>query len=153
MASQQVTKMAFRVVFRMAIIQMVLLLPQKMDLKALCENVLLWWAWVWSRWPFCKWQGHAKTHHPAILRLTWARLRREKLTKMDAKKREYDITVIGEESHLAYNRVGLSTFFEHRLIENLYLNPQEWVSVAFSRAIPNCIACISLMEDFLPTFF
>lgn len=50
----------------------------------------------------------------------------EKLTKLDAKRRDYDITVIGEESHLAYNRVGLSTFFEHRLIENLYLNPREW---------------------------
>lgn len=40
---------------------------------------------------------------------------------------EYSITVIGEEPHLAYNRVGLSTFFEHRVVENLYLNPREWV--------------------------
>ena len=40
---------------------------------------------------------------------------------------QYSITVIGEEPHLAYNRVGLSTFFEHRIVENLYLNPKEWV--------------------------
>ena len=46
---------------------------------------------------------------------------------MDAKRREYDVVVIGEESHLAYNRVGLTSFFQHRKVENLYLNPQEWV--------------------------
>jgi nitrite reductase (NAD(P)H) len=47
--------------------------------------------------------------------------------KLDAKKREWDIIVIGEESHLAYNRVGLTSFFAHRKVENLYLNPKEWV--------------------------
>lgn len=46
---------------------------------------------------------------------------------MDAKRREYDIIVIGEEAHLAYNRVGLTSFFQHRKVENLYLNPREWV--------------------------
>ncbi len=51
----------------------------------------------------------------------------EKLLKMDAKRREYDIVVVGEESHLAYNRVGLTSFFQHRKAENLYLNPREWV--------------------------
>ncbi|KAK6615417.1 Nitrite reductase [Botrytis cinerea] len=50
----------------------------------------------------------------------------EKLMKLDAKKREYDIVVIGEESHLAYNRVGLTSFFQHRIVENLYLNPKTW---------------------------
>ncbi|QSZ30073.1 hypothetical protein DSL72_004593 [Monilinia vaccinii-corymbosi] len=45
---------------------------------------------------------------------------------MDAQKREYDITVIGEESHLAYNRVGLTSFFQHRTVENLYLHPASW---------------------------
>ncbi|PQE12575.1 nitrite reductase protein [Rutstroemia sp. NJR-2017a BBW] len=50
----------------------------------------------------------------------------EKLMKLDAKRREYDIIVIGEESHLAYNRVGLTSFFQHRKVENLYLNPKEW---------------------------
>lgn len=54
--------------------------------------------------------------------------RREKLMKLDAKRREYDIIVIGEEAHLAYNRVGLTSFFQHRKVENLYLNPKEWVS-------------------------
>ena len=50
----------------------------------------------------------------------------EKLIKLDAKKREYDVVVIGEEPHLAYNRVGLTSFFQHRKAENLYLNPHEW---------------------------
>ncbi|KJZ76928.1 Nitrite reductase [Hirsutella minnesotensis 3608] len=38
----------------------------------------------------------------------------EKLLKYDARSREYNITVLGEESHIAYNRVGLTSFFEHR---------------------------------------
>lgn len=50
--------------------------------------------------------------------------------KLDARRREYDIIVIGEESHLAYNRVGLTSFFQHRKVENLYLNPKEWVSIS-----------------------
>ena len=37
--------------------------------------------------------------------------------------------VIGEEPHVAYNRVGLTSFFEHRKVENLYLNPTEWVDL------------------------
>ncbi len=51
----------------------------------------------------------------------------EKLIKMDAKRREYDIVVVGEEPHLAYNRVGLTSFFQHRQVENLYLNQKDWV--------------------------
>ncbi|KAI2633487.1 nitrite reductase [Xylaria nigripes] len=50
----------------------------------------------------------------------------EKVLKLDARAREYDIIVIGEEPYLAYNRVGLTSFFGHRKVENLYLNPQEW---------------------------
>lgn len=38
--------------------------------------------------------------------------------------------VIGEEAHLAYNRVGLTSFFQHRKVENLYLNQKEWVSMS-----------------------
>jgi len=52
---------------------------------------------------------------------------REKLLKLDARAREYDVVVIGEEAHVAYNRVGLTTFFDHRRVENLYLNPLQWV--------------------------
>lgn len=52
----------------------------------------------------------------------------EKLLKYDVKRRDYDVIVIGEEPHLAYNRVGLTSFFQHRQVENLYLNPKEWVS-------------------------
>lgn len=50
--------------------------------------------------------------------------------KLDAKRREYDIVVIGEEAHVAYNRVGLTSFFQHRKVENLYLNPREWVGLS-----------------------
>ncbi|KAK5113696.1 hypothetical protein LTR62_003323 [Meristemomyces frigidus] len=50
----------------------------------------------------------------------------EKLMKFDVKRREYDVMVIGEEPHLAYNRVGLTSFFQHREVENLYLNPASW---------------------------
>ena len=77
---------------------------------------------------------------------------REKLLKLDVKRREYDIIVIGEEAHLAYNRVGLTSFFQHRKVENLYLNPQEWYhampegSRGFLDVIPalrnrECIVC------------
>ncbi|KAK8116131.1 nitrite reductase [Apiospora sp. TS-2023a] len=52
----------------------------------------------------------------------------EKVLKLDARHHEYDIVVIGEEPHLAYNRVGLTSFFDHRKVENLYLNPQDWYS-------------------------
>ena len=54
----------------------------------------------------------------------------EKLIKMDAKRKEYDVVVIGEEPHLAYNRVGLTSFFQHRKVENLYLNQKDWVSTS-----------------------
>lgn len=50
----------------------------------------------------------------------------EKLLKLDARTRAYDIVVIGEEPHVAYNRVGLTSFFGHRKVENLYLNPITW---------------------------
>ncbi|KAK2006742.1 nitrite reductase [Colletotrichum eremochloae] len=50
----------------------------------------------------------------------------EKMLKLDARANEYAITVIGEEPHLAYNRVGLTSYFDHRKVENLYLNPEEW---------------------------
>ena len=67
--------------------------------------------------------------------LTWS-VTSEKLIKLDAKRREYDIVVIGEESHLAYNRVGLTSFFQHRQVENLYLNPKEWVSAPLAWILP-----------------
>ncbi|KAI1175947.1 nitrite reductase [Nemania sp. FL0916] len=50
----------------------------------------------------------------------------EKLLGLDARAREYDIIVIGDEPHWAYNRVGLTSFFDHRMVENLYLNSREW---------------------------
>lgn len=59
----------------------------------------------------------------------------EKLIKMDAKRREYDIVVIGEEAHLAYNRVGLTSFFQHRKVENLYLNQKEWVRISHKQSL------------------
>ncbi|CAI7567274.1 unnamed protein product [Penicillium discolor] len=57
----------------------------------------------------------------------------EKIIKQDTQQK-YDILVIGEEAHVAYNRVGLSTFFEHRKIEDLYLNPTEWYDSFKERA-------------------
>jgi len=51
----------------------------------------------------------------------------EKVLKLDAESKRYEIIVIGEEQHVAYNRVGLTSFFEHRKVEDLYLNPAEWV--------------------------
>lgn len=53
--------------------------------------------------------------------------RSEKILKYDT-GHQYEILVIGEEAHLGYNRVGLTQYFEHRKIEQLYLNPPEWVS-------------------------
>lgn len=67
--------------------------------------------------------GDPDSLHPAELTV----LIREKLLKYDARAREYDVTVLGEEAHLAYNRVGLTSFFSHRKIEDLYLNPSDWV--------------------------
>ena len=39
----------------------------------------------------------------------------EKLMKLDAKRQEYEVIIIGEESHLAYNRVG-KTYQEQRVL-------------------------------------
>lgn len=50
----------------------------------------------------------------------------EKMLKLDAHRHEYTILVLGEEPHIAYNRVGLTSYFEHREAERLYLNPQSW---------------------------
>jgi nitrite reductase (NAD(P)H) len=35
----------------------------------------------------------------------------EKLIKRDKKRGEYEVAVLGEEKHVAYNRVGLTSFF------------------------------------------
>lgn len=52
----------------------------------------------------------------------------EKLLKydLDGGRDEWEIIAFGEEPHIAYNRVGLTQYFTHRSIEELYLNPQEW---------------------------
>lgn len=50
----------------------------------------------------------------------------EKLLKLDERRSEYHVIVIGEEPHLAYNRVGLTSYFDHRQIDELYLNPASW---------------------------
>ena len=49
--------------------------------------------------------------------------------KRDVNKK-YHVTVVGEEPYVAYNRVGLSTFFEHRMVEDLFLIPVEWVRMS-----------------------
>jgi hypothetical protein len=35
----------------------------------------------------------------------------EKLIHKDSKRGEYQVLILGEEKHVAYNRVGLTTFF------------------------------------------
>ncbi|KAF9007403.1 NADPH nitrite reductase [Cyathus striatus] len=49
----------------------------------------------------------------------------EKLLNLD-EQQKYFIVTCGEERHFAYNRVGLTEYFEHRNVENLYLNPPSW---------------------------
>ncbi|KAJ6631137.1 NADPH nitrite reductase [Mycena sp. CBHHK59/15] len=49
----------------------------------------------------------------------------EKLLNLDVENK-YFIVTCGEEQHFAYNRVGLTEYFEHRNVENLYLNPPSW---------------------------
>ncbi|GLB33513.1 putative BFD-like [2Fe-2S] binding domain containing protein [Lyophyllum shimeji] len=55
----------------------------------------------------------------------------EKLLNYDSKENggnSYVVTIIGDEPCVAYNRVGLTQYFSHRKIENLYLNSEEWYS-------------------------
>lgn len=52
----------------------------------------------------------------------------EKILNHDAKLKEYQISVIGEEPHLAYNRVGLTEYFQHRNFHNLLLLPEKFYS-------------------------
>ncbi|KAJ7039841.1 NADPH nitrite reductase [Mycena alexandri] len=49
----------------------------------------------------------------------------EKLLNLDTEGK-YFVVTCGEEKHFAYNRVGLTDYFEHRNVENLYLNPPSW---------------------------
>ncbi|KAJ7594501.1 NADPH nitrite reductase [Mycena floridula] len=49
----------------------------------------------------------------------------EKLLNLDEKQR-YLVMTCGEEKELAYNRVALTEYFEHRNVEKLYLNPPSW---------------------------
>ncbi|EGN92390.1 hypothetical protein SERLA73DRAFT_172962 [Serpula lacrymans var. lacrymans S7.3] len=49
----------------------------------------------------------------------------EKLLNLDEANR-YRIVTCGEELHLAYNRVALTDYFQHRSVEKLYLNQFEW---------------------------
>ncbi|KAJ6590581.1 nitrite reductase [Mycena vulgaris] len=49
----------------------------------------------------------------------------EKLLNLDVQKK-YFVVTCGEEKYFAYNRVGLTDYFEHRNVEDLYLNPPSW---------------------------
>ncbi|KAI0695733.1 nitrite reductase [Cytidiella melzeri] len=51
----------------------------------------------------------------------------EKLFDVDTSMR-YKVVTCGEESHLAYNRVALTDYFQHRNVEKLYLNSLDWYS-------------------------
>ncbi|GAA6042045.1 hypothetical protein JCM8097_004077 [Rhodosporidiobolus ruineniae] len=50
----------------------------------------------------------------------------EKMLDLDKDDGRYFIQTCGEEDYIAYNRVGLTEFFEHRNIEDLYLNKPSW---------------------------
>ena len=68
---------------------------------------------------------------------------------MDSKRREYDIVVIGDEGHLAYNRVGLTSFFQHREVKNMYLNDQNWVGARIkvdSRGLLTMVSMIIIQK-------
>ncbi|CAE7060545.1 unnamed protein product, partial [Rhizoctonia solani] len=49
----------------------------------------------------------------------------EKMLALDEEKR-YRMITCGEETHLAYNRVALTEYFQHRSVEELYLNSPAW---------------------------
>ncbi|GAA98797.1 uncharacterized protein L969DRAFT_50632 [Mixia osmundae IAM 14324] len=49
----------------------------------------------------------------------------EKMLNLDTEGK-YFIVTCGEEQHLAYNRVGLTEYFEHRNVDDLLLNPPSW---------------------------
>jgi len=57
----------------------------------------------------------------------------EKLLNLDETGR-YHIITCGEEVHVAYNRVALTEYFQHRSIEKLYLNQPDW----YASQSPEC---------------
>ncbi|GAA5820635.1 hypothetical protein JCM11251_003086 [Rhodosporidiobolus azoricus] len=50
----------------------------------------------------------------------------EKMLDLDKDAGRYFLRTCGEEDWLAYNRVGLTEFFEHRNVEDLYLQKPSW---------------------------
>ncbi|KAG6907837.1 hypothetical protein DXG01_007219 [Tephrocybe rancida] len=56
----------------------------------------------------------------------------EKLLKFDNEDKSFTVTIIGDEPHIAYNRVGLvsyeTQYLSHMSVSNLYMNPEEWYS-------------------------
>ena len=94
----------------------------KRDGRKLLSLDLGWWG---SR--SCKCHSPFANRRLVFLEQKLIVLDREKILRLDAKRLEYEVVVIGEEAHLAYNRVGLTSFFQHRNVEDLYLNPKEWV--------------------------
>ncbi|GAA5833254.1 hypothetical protein JCM9279_001468 [Rhodotorula babjevae] len=50
----------------------------------------------------------------------------EKMLDLDKDQGRYFIRTCGEEEHLAYNRVGLTEFFQHRSVSDLFLQSPSW---------------------------
>ncbi|BGO91811.1 hypothetical protein NBRC10512_007608 [Rhodotorula toruloides] len=50
----------------------------------------------------------------------------EKMLDLDKDVGRYFLRTCGEEDHLAYNRVGLTEYFQHRNVSDLYLNSPSW---------------------------
>jgi hypothetical protein len=99
---------------------------QRLIMKARRGKRWLLWDLEWLELFLCESLTKYKVHPSLTIYLS------EKLLKLDAKRREYDVVVIGEEPHFAYNRVGLTSFFEHRDVEKLYMQTEAWVSLSHS---------------------
>ncbi|CAK5272257.1 unnamed protein product [Mycena citricolor] len=50
----------------------------------------------------------------------------EKLLDLDSAAKRYLVVTCGEEPVYAYNRVGLTEYFAHRNVEDLYIRPPSW---------------------------
>ncbi|KAJ7145360.1 nitrite reductase [Mycena crocata] len=78
----------------------------------------------------------------------------EKLLNLDVDKK-YFIVTCGEEQYFAYNRVGLTEYFEHRNVANLYLNPPSWYAEQqpenFRYFLGETVTSVSPEEHFVRT--
>ncbi|KAI0081228.1 nitrite reductase [Panus rudis PR-1116 ss-1] len=70
----------------------------------------------------------------------------EKLLSLD-ETRQYRIVTCGEEMYLAYNRVSLTEYFQHRNVEKLYLNDASWYAQQDPERFVFCIGETAISID------